>query len=242
MEMIKRIAVAMAFALAPAVLAQTYIVPDGDCGAITLHTTRGTSFPALGETIGADLVKDAYISNSPSHGKTPDRRQERAAVKPAAGPHSLDFTTNVVPEDGVVMASVEFKPVVSGNETRTEHAKALIFCGATAPMADWQGSTDLGLEIYPQEWNGGRPHLKTGDSMWFIAVDKTTKKLLSVPMELYRAGAGRVAEGVLNKTIGMSFSYPEPGWYMVMTTYRRPDPQQPEHWLVDTSTLTFEIK
>jgi len=29
---------------------------------------------------------------------------------------------------------------------------------------------------------------------------------------------------------------------MVTTTYRRPDPQQAEHWLVDTSTLTFEIK
>lgn len=79
--------------------------------------------------------------------------------------------------------------------------------------------------------------------MWFIAVDKGTNKLLrDVPMELYREGAGRIAVGVPNQSGGMSFSYPEPGRYMVMTTYRRPDPQQPEHWLVDTSTLTFEIK
>ena len=94
------------------------------------------------------------------------------------------------------IAAVDFAPAVSGNETRTEHAKALIFCGATAPLADWQRSTGLGLEIYPQEWNGRRPRLKPG----------------------------------------------EPGRYMVVTTVRRPDPQKPEHWLVDTSTLTFEIK
>jgi hypothetical protein len=243
MEMIKRIAVAIALTFAPAAFAQTYIVPDGDCGAITLHATRGTDFPNLGETIGADRVKDAYVSNSPSPGKNPDRLRQRVAVKPAAAPRSLDFNTNVVLEDGVVMAAVDFRPAVSGNETRTEHAKAFIFCGAIAPLADWQRSTGLGLEIYPQEWNGGRPHLKPGDSMWFIAVDKATNKLIrDVPMELYRAGAGRIADGVLNQNGGMSFPYPEPGRYMVTTTYRRPDPQQPEHWLVDTSTLTFEIK
>jgi len=231
--MIQRIAVAIALTFAPAAFAQTYIIPDGDCGAITLHATRGTDFPNLGETIGADRVKDAYVYLP----------KQRVAVKPAAGPRSLDFKTNVAPEDEVVMASVDFTPAVSGNETRTEHAKALIFCSAIAPMADWQRSTGLGLEIYPQGWNGPRPNMKLGDSMWFIAVDKTTGKLLrDLPMELHRAGAGRIADGVPNQIGGMSFPYPEPGWYMLTTTYRRPDPQQPEHWLVDTSTLTFEIK
>src|SRR5205807_9482142 len=159
----------------------------------------------------------------------------------AVGVRSLDFNANVT-EDGVVMAAVEFTPAVSGNETRTEHAKALIFCGAIAPRADWQRSTGLGLEIYPQGWNGPRPQMKPGDSMRFIAVDKATNKLIrDVPMELYRAGAGRVAGGVPDQNGGMSFPYREPGRYMVTTTYRRPDPQQPEHWLVDTSTLTFEI-
>jgi hypothetical protein len=242
--MIKRIAVAIALTFAPAAFAQTYIVPDGDCGAITLHATRGTEFPSLGETIGADRVKDAYVSNSPGPGKNRDRRAQRVAVKPAVGPRSLDFNTNVGDGDGVVMASVEFTPAVSGNETRTEHAKAFIFCGQSAPMADWQRSAGLGLEIYPQGWNGPRPRMKAGDTMRFIAVDGATNKLLhDVPMELYRAGAGRVADGVPDKDNGgMDFSYPEPGRYMVTTTYRRPDPQQPEHWLVDTSTLTFEIK
>ena len=240
--MIKHIAFAIALAFAPAAFAQTYIVPDGDCGAITLHATRGTDFPNLGETIGADRVKDANVSNSPD-GRHRDLQRPRVAMKPAAGPRSLDFNTNVVAEDGVVMAAVDFRPAVSGNETRTEHAKALIFCGATTPLADWQRSTGLGLEIYPQSWNGPRPHMKQGDSMRFIAVDKATNKLIpDLPMELYRAGAGRVAGGVPAQYGGMNFPYPEPGRYMVTTTYRRPDPQQPEHWLVDTSTLTFEIK
>lgn len=48
--------------------------------------------------------------------------------------------------------------------------------------------------------------------------------------------------GVPDKSGGMSFPFPEPGRYMVMTTYRRPDPRQAEHWLVDTSTLTFEVR
>ena len=230
--MIKRIAVAIAFALAPAAVAQTYVVPDGDCGAITLHATRGTDFPNLGETIAADRVKDAYVYLP----------TQRVAVKSAAGARSLDFNANV-PDDGVVMAAVDFTPAVSGNETRTEHAKAFIFCGAIAPSADWQRSTGLGLEIYPQSWNGRRPHLKPGDSMRFIAVDKATNKLIpDLPMELYRAGVGRVASGVPAQYGGMNFPYPEPGRYMVTTTYRRPDPRQPDHWLVDTSTLTFEIK
>ena len=229
--MIKRIAVAIALTFAPAAFAQTYIVPDGDCGAVTLHTTRGTDFPNLGETIDADHVTDAYVYLP----------KQRVAVKPAGGTRSLDFNANV-PEGGVVMAAVEFTPAVIGNETRTEHAKAFIYCAARPPAADWQRSTGLGLEIYPQ-WNGSILHLKPGDSMRFIAVDRATNKLIrDVPMELYRAGAGRVAGGVLDQNGGMDFSYPEPGRYMVTTTYRRPNPQQSEHWLVDTSTLTFEIK
>jgi hypothetical protein len=230
--MIKRIAVAIALTFAPAAFAQTYIVPDGDCGAITLHATRGTDFPNLGETIGADRVKDAYVYLP----------KQKVTVKPAVGPRSLDFNANV-PDDGVVMAAVDFTPTVIGNETRTEHAKAFIFCSAITPFADWQRSTGLGLEIYPQEWNGRRPHLKPGDSMRFIAVDKATNKpIRDVPMELYRAGASRVAGGSPDQNGGMNFPYQEPGRYMVTTTYRRPDPQQPKHWLVDTSTLTFEIK
>jgi Domain of unknown function (DUF4198) len=230
--MIKRTAVAIALTLAPAAFAQTYLVPDGDCGAVTLHATRGTDFPNLGETIGADRVKDAYVYQP----------KQRVAVNPAAGPRSLDFNTNVVPGDGVVMATVDFTPVVSGNETRTEHAKAFIRCGAIARGDDWQRSTGLGLEIFPQ-WNGRVARLKRGDSMRFIAVDQAANKLLrDVPMELYRAGAGRVAGGVPDQYGDVDFTYQEPGRYMVTTTYRRPDPQQPEHWLIDTSTLTFEIK
>jgi hypothetical protein len=242
MEMIERVAVAVALTLAPAAFAQTYIVPDGDCGAITIHATRGTDFPKLGETIGLDRVKDAYVSNSPSPGKNPEVLSQRIAVKPTVGPHSLDFNTKVGAEDGVVMASVDFTPAVSGNETRTEHAKALIFCSATAPMADWQRSAGLGLEIYPQSWNGGRPHLKLGDSMRFIAVDKSDKFLRDAPIDLYRAGTGLVAVGMPDHNGGMDFPYPEQGLYMVTTTYRRLDSQQKDHWLVDTSTLTFEIK
>src|SRR5205814_100136 len=187
--------VGIALTFAPAAFAQTYIVPEGDCGAITLHATNGTDFPNLGDTIGADRVKDASVY-LPS---------ERIAVKPAVGPRSLDFNANV-PHDGVVMAAVDFKPAVSGNETRTEHAKTLMFCGAIAPRADWQRSTGLGLEIYPQGWNGRGPRMKPGDSMRFIAVDKATNKLIrDLPMELYRAGAGRVAGGVADRNGGVKF-------------------------------------
>ena len=63
--MIKCIAVAIVLTLAPAVFAQTYIVPEGDCGAVTFHTTRGTDFPNLGERISADRVKDAYFAAHP---------------------------------------------------------------------------------------------------------------------------------------------------------------------------------
>jgi hypothetical protein len=231
--MIKHIAVAIAFTLAPAAFAQTYIVADGDCGAITLHATRGTDFPSLGERIGADRVQDAYVY-----------LPKRVSVMPAAGSGSLDFNANIPEGEVVVMAAVALKPVVSGNETRTEYAKAFLFCGATTPRWDWQRGTGIGLEIIPQGWNGPRPQMKRGDTMHFITVDETTiNPLGNLPMELYRAGAGLIAHGVPDKIIGMaSFPYPEPGCYMVTTTYRRPDPQQPEHWLVDTSTLTFEIK
>ena len=241
--MIQRIAAAIALTLAPAAFAQTYIVADSTCGAVTLHATRGADFPNLGETIAADQVKSANVSSSPSPGLDPGVKPWRVQVKPVAAAHSLDFTTNVDSHDEVVLASVDFSPVVNGNETRTEHAKTFLFCGPATPMADWQRSGGLGLEIYPQEWNPGRRRLKPGDSMWFIAVDKSTNKLVrDLPMELYRAGAGRIAEGIPNKNGGMSFTYPEPGRYMVTTTYRRPDQQKPEHWLVDTSTLTFEVK
>ena len=225
--MIRHTAVAIALTLAPAAFAQTYIVPDGDCGATTLHVTRG------GETIATDQVKTAYVF-------LPSR--EKVVVKSAA--HSLDFDATV-PQDGVAMASVDLTPVISGNETRTEHAKTMIFCSAKPPMADWQRSTGLGLEIYPQEWNGRRPRLKAGDSMSFIAVDAMNEKdklLRDISMELYRAGGGRIAQGFADQYGFVKFPFPDPGRYMVTTTYRRPDSQQPEHWLVDTSTLTFEIK
>jgi Predicted outer membrane protein len=143
------------------------------------------------------------------------------------------------------MASVDSKPVISGNETRTEHAKTLIFCGPTPPMADWVRSANLGLEIYPQAWNPGRRYLKTGDTMWFIAVGQTTKPqrlLRDASMQLVREGGTVVAEGVPNHNGGYDFAVPEPGRYMVTTTERRPDPKQPEHWLVDTSSLTFDIR
>ena len=228
--MIKGIAIGIVLSFAPAAFAETYIVPDGDCGAVTLNATRGGDFPNLGETIGADRVAGAYVVLP----------KQKVAVKPAAGPRSLVFNANVS-GDGVVMAAVDFTPVVSGDETRTEHAKAFIRCGAIARGDDWQRSTGLGVEIYPQ-WNGRMP-LKPGESMRFIAVDKATNKLIrNVPMELYRAGAGLVAGGTPDQNGGMNFPYSEPGRYMVTTTYRRPDPQQPQHWLVDTSTLTFEIK
>lgn len=231
--MIRRLALVIVAAVAPSLFAQTYIVPDGDCGAITFHTTRGADFPRLGETIGADRVSNAYVFLA----------RKRVAVKPADGAHSLDFDAHVAADDGVVMASVELAPAVSGNETRTEHAKAFIFCGASTPVADWQRSTGLDLEIIPQGWNGPRPHMKSGDCMRFIAVDKATRTYIrDLPMELYRADGGRIADGGRDPNGMATFSYPEPGRYMVVARYRRPDPKQPDHWLVDTSTLTFDIK
>lgn len=225
--MMNRMTLVIALTLAPAAFAQSYIVAEGDCGAVTLHLTRAADFPNLGERISADRVACAYVF-------VPKRR---IAVTPEGG----DFVANV-PKDAVVMAGVDLTPTVSGNETRTEHAKALLFCGPITPQFDWQRSVGIGLEIYPQDWNGPRPTLKPGDKMRFIAVDKATGKLLrDLPMELYRAGEGRIADGVPAR-YGMNFPYGTPGRYMVTTTYRRPDPQLPEHWLVDTSTLTFDIK
>lgn len=226
--MIKYIAVAIVLTLAPAVFAQTYIVPEGDCGAVTFHTTRGTDFPNLGERITADRVKDAHVFLP----------KQRVAVKPAAD--SLDFNTKVAAADGVVMAAIDFKPEIIGNETRTEHAKAFVYCGTKTPAFDWQRETGLGLEIFPQ-WNGAILRMKPGDSMHFIVVHQRNNWLRDLPMELYRAGAGHVATGTPDKIGGMDFPY-EKGRYMVTTTYRRPDPQQPQLWLVDTSTVTFEIK
>src|ERR1043166_4509091 len=101
--MIKRIAV-IALAFAPAAFAQTYIVPDGDCGAITLHATRG-DFPNLGETIAADRVQDAHLY----------LKKQRVEVKP---PSPLDFRATVAADDGGVMASANLKPAIIGNETR----------------------------------------------------------------------------------------------------------------------------
>jgi hypothetical protein len=232
--MIRRIAVVIALTFAPAAFAQTYIVPDGDCGEITFRATSGDDFPNLGATPGADRVTDAYLYLP----------KQRVAVKPDADSHSLDIKTHVGPDDGVVMAVVDFKPTISGNETRTEHAKAFVFCGANTPQADWQQSTALGLEIIPQSWNGRRPGMKPGDTMRFIALDKASKNKLipDIPMELYGEGGGRIAAGVPAESSGMNFPYQKPGRYMVKATYRRPDPQQPGLWLVDTSTLTFEIK
>ena len=232
--MIKPLALAVALSFAPAVFAQTYIVPEGDCGSVTLHATRGTHFPYLLGGVDADHVKQAYVYGS----------RQRIAVTPTEGKRSLDFNAKV-PADEVVIATLDLTPEVTGNETRTEHAKAMMFCGPVTPIDEWQRETLAGLEIIPQEWNGGRPKLKAGDTMRFIAVDKSTGKdklLRDAPMELYRAGGGQIAEGVPNKMGGMNFTYPQPGRYMVTTTYRRVDPQQADHWLVDTSTLTFDVK
>jgi hypothetical protein len=216
--MIKSLVVAAVLTLAPAVFAQTHIEPEGDCGAMTFHV------------LGADRLSDAWIFLP----------QQRTAVMPVAGSRSLDLSAEI-PKDGVSMAAVDVAPVVSGNETRTEHAKAFVYCGAKAPAADWQRSTGLGVEIYPQ-WNGSILHLTPGRAMEFIAVDGTAKELLrDVPLELYRDGE-HVATVTPDRNGIAKFPYPGPGRYMVMTTYRRADPQHAEHWLVDTSTATFELK
>lgn len=228
--MIKQTVIALTLVVAPAAFAQTYIVPDSDCGAITLHATRGRDFPHLGEKIATDDAKTAYVFAA----------RKRHAVTPQG--NTLDFTADV-PDGEVVMAAVQMKPEVHGNETRTEHAKVMVFCGATTPVLDWQRSTGLGLEVYPQGWNGPRPRMKAGDRMSFIAVNAALKKpLRDVSMTLFRAGSGKVSDGVLGEDSHYAFKYPEPGRYMVVATWRRPDPERPEQWLVDTSTLTFDVR
>src|SRR5947207_15375209 len=107
-EMLKPIAVVIALTFASAAFAQTYIVPEGDCGAVTFHITGGTDFPLLGKTISADQVRDAYLFLA----------DQKVVAKPAAGRRSLDISANV-PKDGVSMAAVDFTPGISGNETRT---------------------------------------------------------------------------------------------------------------------------
>ena len=235
MKVMRHSALAITLFLTPAVFAETYIVPDGDCGAVTLRVTNA------GESISADRVANAYVSLP----------HQRLTPKLSPAGRSLTFDANVPNPtrvkngavEGVVMAGVDLKQKVNGNETRTEHAKALIFCGTETPVADWQRSVGLGFEIYPQSWNGPRPRLKAGDTMRFIAVDKATRKLImDVPMDLYTANGDLVAHGVRAEYGGMNFLYQQPGRYMVVSTYRRADPQQTGHWLVDTSTLTFDIK
>jgi len=221
--MISRLSLAVALLLGRAVIAQTYIVPSGDCGAVTLQISRGTGFPNAGMRIGADEVVKAYVHLP----------KKRIAVEPVAG--QLDVT---IPANTLVLASLDLKPAIVGNETRTEHAKAFVQCGAIDQSPDWKLSTDLGLEIFPQ-WNG--PMLKRGESMRFIAIEGGKNLLREIPMELYRAGAGRIATGVHDHA-GVIFPFQEPGRYMVLATYRRPDPGQPGLWLVDTSTLTFDIR
>jgi len=232
MHDIRLAVLALALTLAPTVFAQTYIVADGDCGAVTLHATHGTGFPHLGAEISADRVNGAYVWALPN---------ERRKADVTEGAQSTTFGAEI-PDEGVVMAAVELKPEVIGNETRTEHAKALIFCGPKTPPIDWQRTIGLGLEIYPQGWNGPRPRMKAGDPMRFIAVDRATKQIIpDLAMDLY-GEAGLIAHGVPAVHSGMNFPYQKPGRYMVVTTYRRADPKQPEHWLVDTSTLTFDIR
>lgn len=228
--MTKPVSFAIALFLARTVIAQTFIMPGGDCGAVTLQVTRGAEFPDLGERIRSEEVATAYLFLP----------KQRIAVEAAPDRRSFDFNATI-PRNGVVMASIDFKPTITGNETRTEHAKAFIRCGAIDRFDDWQRSTGLGLEIIPQ-WNGLMP-LKAGDSMRFIAIEKATGKLLrDIPMELYRAGAGHIATGVRDKSGGVNFPFNGPDRYMVVATYRRPDPQQSGLWLVDTSTLTFDIR
>lgn len=228
--MIRKTVIALTLLVVPTAVAQTYIVPDSDCGAITLHTTRGRDFPHLGEKISADRGKAARVYAA----------RKSQAMTPEGG--SLDFRTKV-PEGEVVMAAVELTPEVRGNETHTEHAKVMVFCGANTPALDWQRSAGLRFELFPQGWNGPRPRMKAGDRMSFIAVDVPSKKLLrDVSTTLFRAGSGKVADGLLRDDGHYEFTYPEAGRYMVVATWRRADPERPEQWLVDTSTLTFDVR
>jgi hypothetical protein len=227
-------AVALALTIPSAAFAQTFLVPDTDCGSVTFHLTSSTGFPALGETIAADRTSFASLWTLP-------QPRDRQKIELTAGPRSLTFPASIAEKDEVVMAAVELRPQIVGNETRTDHAKALVFCGAKTPKFDWQRSIGLGVELYPQGWNGPRPDVKTGDPMRFIAVAEG-KIIGELPMDLYGAGGRLIGHGANGEAVGKYFRYPEPGQYMVVATWRRPDPGQPDHWLVDTSTLTFDVK
>lgn len=231
MKTIKHTIAAITLFAAPALFAQTYIVANGDCGDVKFVVSRGNAFPTLGEAIASDRVVNAYVIVP----------KQRAKVKLPEGATPLTFEANIS-DTGVTMASVDLKPEIVGNETRTDHAKAMIFCGAKTPMADWQLSASIGLEIYPQGWNGPRPSMKAGEPMRFIVVKASPDKMLDLPMQLYGEGSRLIADGTPASGGGMNFPYQEPGRYMVMTTDRRADPQHAGQWLVDTSTLVFDIK
>lgn len=227
--MITKLLAAAVLTLAPAAFAQTtYIVPEGECGNVTLHVTNG-DFPNLGTTLRADSVTHAYVVLP----------KQRVEVHPAAGPHSLDFHADV-PDSGVVMASIEFAPASNRIETHTEYAKAFVRCGDIARRDDWQLESGIGLEIFPQ-WNELMP-LKPGARMQFIAVDKTVHRLVRNEMELFRAGDGRVAAAKPDDAGIVTFPYDKPGRYMVAVTRRHLDPKIPGRWLTETSTLTFDMK
>jgi hypothetical protein len=100
--MTRPVSLAIALFVARTVIAQTYIMPSGDCGAVTLQVTRGADFPNLGERIKAEEIANAYVFLP----------KQRIAVEAAAG-RSFDFNATV-PKSGVVMASIDFKPTISG--------------------------------------------------------------------------------------------------------------------------------
>lgn len=211
--------------------AQTYIVPNHECGAVTFQLTRGDAFPDLGEAIGIDRVARTQVN----------LQKQRVVVKPAAGPSTAEFSATIA-ENAIVIATAELEPTVAGNETRTEQAKALVRCGTIVRDGGWRLSAGLRLEIFPQ-WNEGFP-LKPGHEMRFIVVDNTKKGELvrAVRLELYRADGGLLGSAESDQGGMVTFPETEPGRYLVTATYRRPDPKQPEHWLVDTTSLTFDVK
>src|SRR5581483_8367675 len=218
--MIARLAVAAILIAGRVALAQPYLVADGDCGTVTLHVKGNSADPS-----------SARLS-------LPTRR---LLVTPVVDPGALSFSAEVTENSGVVMAAIDFKPIIAGDETRTEHAKAFIFCGA-APKVDWQRSAELALEVYPQGWNGPRPSMKVDDPMRFIAVDQPTNHLLrGIPIQLFATGGGLIANGT-PADFGVNFPFQKPGRYTVVATYRRRDPGNDARWLVDISTLTFDIK
>jgi hypothetical protein len=227
--MLNRIYAALVLTFASAAFAQTYIVPDGECRAVRFRATESTGFPDAGEAVAANRLESAY-AHLP---------EAKVALVPVADAGSLEFTADV-PDEGLVIAAITFKPTVSGVETRTDHAKAFVRCGGVA-RGEWRRTTGLPLEIIPQ-WNEGIS-LKPGHAMRFIALDAATKEVVRDPaMALYRAGAGLLGPGVTDQHGGVSFPESGPGRYLVTATCRRSDPEKPGHFLVDTSTLAFQIK